>query len=262
MTVLLTNDDGFGEPGIECLYETLRKEHEVYVLAPEHNMSGTSALITMFRPLTLHRKGENRFSLEGSPADCVITAVKSGIFPRMPDIVFSGINADSNLGTDIIYSGTCAAARQASLYGIPGVGLSVEKKGGRDCPERSFDFEGMADFALSNIDKFHSLCGNRLRESEYGEYEYFLNINGASVKKYEGARFTSLCTRVYNDAVTVREENGTLTAEIHGGGQIVSLGGKDSDFAVSGSSCVSVSILKTQPEYIIPDDKTAVAEWK
>ncbi|MDR0720099.1 MAG: hypothetical protein LBF78_10730, partial [Treponema sp.] len=127
MNILLTNDDGVDSPGIITLFETLKAcpGHNVFVLAPDSDRSGVSnGLLALTKPLKITEKQSNVWSCEGLPADCVLAACLGGR-PCKPDVVISGINRGGNLGTDIIYSGTCAAARQASLLGIPGIALSL-----------------------------------------------------------------------------------------------------------------------------------------
>ena len=126
MNILLTNDDGVGSEGIQKLAEILRSRgNKVPVIAPDADRSGVSHCISVINgPIKLSVLGEDTWSCSGYPVDCVILALW-GALPQRPDIVLSGINRGANLGTDIIYSGTAAAARQASLQGIPAMALSL-----------------------------------------------------------------------------------------------------------------------------------------
>ena len=129
MKILLTNDDGIDAPGLNALYRSLLESgNEVWVVAPLSDRSGASCSVSIGRDLLLERRGENRYALDGSPIDCVISALKGGYLPSMPDAVLSGINSGGNLGTEVIYSGTCGAARQACLYSVPGIALRIKKK--------------------------------------------------------------------------------------------------------------------------------------
>jgi len=140
MLILLTNDDGIASQGITLLAKALREAgHRVLIVAPDTNRSGCSHSIHFLSgPLKLKEIEKDTFSCSGTPVDCVITALLGGIpeiciskedggldLEKAPDLVLSGINAGANLGTDIIYSGTAAAARQGSLFGIPSVALSL-----------------------------------------------------------------------------------------------------------------------------------------
>ncbi|MCL2601928.1 MAG: 5'/3'-nucleotidase SurE [Treponema sp.] len=127
MNILLSNDDGIECEGILKLAAALRAKgtHRILVIAPDTNRSGVSHAVSLLNvPVKLVQVGEDMWSCSGYPADCVIAAVR-GALPVKPDMVLSGINQGENLGTDLIYSGTAAAARQASLAGIPAVALSL-----------------------------------------------------------------------------------------------------------------------------------------
>jgi 5'-nucleotidase len=124
MKILLTNDDGIESPGLEALRHSLSGEHDVVVVAPDSERSGMSHSMTLRHPVLLRKAGHARYSCSGSPADCVIMT-RLGAVEFEPDMVVSGINDSPNLGTDIVYSGTCAAARQAAFYGIPSIAVSM-----------------------------------------------------------------------------------------------------------------------------------------
>ena len=131
MNILLTNDDGINSEGLQKLAEILRirLKHRVFVIAPDSNRSGVSHAISFINgPVVLCAAGEDAWSCSGLPVDCVMAGVL-GAFPEKPDLVLSGINQGANLGTDIIFSGTAAAARQASLLGVPGIALSLDGDG-------------------------------------------------------------------------------------------------------------------------------------
>ena len=143
MRILLTNDDSIASEGIKALISALSPAHDVWVVAPETEKSGGSHSITLRDSVRVRMVGEQRFSCRGTPADCVMIAVL-GLVPRDIELVISGINHGPNLGTDILYSGTAAGARQSALMGIPSVALSI----GAYVPP--FDFaEGFRSFRLS-----------------------------------------------------------------------------------------------------------------
>ncbi|HZR83146.1 MAG TPA: 5'/3'-nucleotidase SurE [Candidatus Binatia bacterium] len=137
MRILVTNDDGILAPGIAALAEALAPLGEIDVVAPETGQSGAAHAITFMTPLICERisVGGKPFgwSVDGSPADCVKLGVRE-LCAERPDLVVSGINAGSNLGVDVIYSGTVAAAVEAAFIGIPSIAISLEAAGG-------FDFE-------------------------------------------------------------------------------------------------------------------------
>jgi 5'-nucleotidase len=129
--VLLANDDGVAASGLLALREALGQDADVIVCAPETNQSATSHSLSLHRPLRLRQASEvgaGIFALDGTPADCVYVALHSGtrLLPRWPDLVVSGMNHGLNLGIDVFYSGTVAAAREAALRGIPSVAVSAD----------------------------------------------------------------------------------------------------------------------------------------
>ncbi len=139
--ILVTNDDGVYAPGIKVL-EAIAREitDDVWVVAPETEQSATSHSLTVRRPLRLRRLEERRFSIDGTPTDCVVVALGKVTTGRKPDLVLSGINHGGNLAEDVTYSGTVAAAMEAALLGLPAIALSLTRRGDHDfrwaTPER------------------------------------------------------------------------------------------------------------------------------
>ncbi len=121
--ILLTNDDGIEAEGLRALEECLAGLGEVVVVAPDRERSAVSHGLTLRSPLELHQVREKHFELNGTPADCVIHAFRQ-VLPVYPDLVISGINHGANLGDDIMYSGTVAAAREASRRGVASLAVS------------------------------------------------------------------------------------------------------------------------------------------
>jgi 5'-nucleotidase len=124
MRILVSNDDGYQAPGIVHLAVTLAEIAEVIVVAPDRDRSGASNSLTLKNPLyvTHHENGFN--SVEGTPTDCVHFAI-TGLLEEEPDMVVSGINAGANMGDDVIYSGTVAAAMEGRFLGLPAVAISL-----------------------------------------------------------------------------------------------------------------------------------------
>ncbi len=123
--VLLTNDDGIDAPGLAVLEEVAAElADEVWVVAPEHDQSGTSHSISLHSPLRVSRHGERRFGVLGTPGDCVVTAVRHLMKDAPPGLVLSGINRGANLGVETMYSGTVGAAMTGLLLGLPSIALS------------------------------------------------------------------------------------------------------------------------------------------
>lgn len=123
--VLLTNDDGIDAPGLAVLEEVARQlAREVWVVAPEHDRSGASHSISLHTPLRISQEGERRYSISGTPGDCVVMAVRNLMSDASPALVLSGINRGANLGVETVFSGTVGAAMTGMLLGIPSIALS------------------------------------------------------------------------------------------------------------------------------------------
>jgi 5'-nucleotidase len=130
--VLLANDDGIQAPGLRLLERILRKEaREVWVVAPETEQSAASHSLTMRRPLYVRKIGGRRFTVDGTPTDCILLAIHQVMKKHPPDVVISGINRGGNLGEDATYSGTVAAAREGTMLGFPSIALSQLYEDGR-----------------------------------------------------------------------------------------------------------------------------------
>ncbi len=126
MKILISNDDGVHAPGINILATALRQIAEIIVVAPDRDRSGASNSLTLQNPLRVRKIEDKVFSVQGTPTDCVHLAL-TGLFKEneMPDLVVSGINAGSNLGDDVFYSGTVAAAMEGRFLGIPSIAFSI-----------------------------------------------------------------------------------------------------------------------------------------
>src|SRR5215216_5244189 len=123
MRLLLTNDDGILAHGIDALITAAEPLGEITVVAPDREQSATSHSLTLHHPVRPIRRGERRWQVDGTPTDCVMIAVEA-LMPERPDFVLSGINHGSNMGEDVLYSGTVAAAMEGLTLGIPSVAIS------------------------------------------------------------------------------------------------------------------------------------------
>ena len=124
MRILLSNDDGYQAKGLVCLAEVLSELAEITVVAPDRNRSGASNSLTLDVPLRLEQVGERSYYVNGTPTDCVHVAL-TGLLDEDPDMVISGINFGANLGDDVIYSGTVAAATEGRYLGLPAIAVSL-----------------------------------------------------------------------------------------------------------------------------------------
>jgi 5'-nucleotidase len=204
MLILLTNDDGIGARGLQELRRALSDLDgvEVRVIAPHTNRSGTARSITTRSPIwveeTEFADGAVGFATEGTPVDCVRFA-ELGLLGRRPDLIVSGINHGSNLGDDVTYSGTVAAAFEGIILGIPGVAVSQQAGvGGMGYAGREFDFTTSAAVAREVVRK---LIDEPLSPST------LININ-CPAGEPEGIEITRLGKRLYDDELKLVEEDG------------------------------------------------------
>jgi 5'-nucleotidase len=124
MRILLTNDDGINAPGLAVLEEIAAHiSDDIWVVAPELDQSGVGHGLSLSSPLRARQADEKRFAINGTPTDCVIIAVRQ-LMPEPPDLILSGVNSGSNVGDDVTYSGTLAAAMEGAMLGIRSIGLS------------------------------------------------------------------------------------------------------------------------------------------
>lgn len=165
LNILLSNDDGYGAPGLNALAEAFRPAAEIVVVAPAVDQSGKGHSIVTRDPIMVTERkqpnGSSWFTVEGTPATCVRLAVES-LLPRRPDLVISGINRGENLGINVYYSGTVGAAREAAIVGLPAIAVSV---GGND----EKDYAAAAAFVLRMVEQ--------LREKQMLKPGLFLNVN-------------------------------------------------------------------------------------
>ncbi len=233
MKILLTNDDGIDCDGIIKLAAGLRtlNLHEIYILAPDSNRSGVSHSLSLFGPIKITRRSEDTWTCSGTPADCSIVAALGGL-PFKPDLIISGINAGANLGTDIIYSGTAAAARQAVLNDIPAIALSLDGHNG------PFLWDMAVDFILTHLDEFIEICAE----------DTFVNVNIPNTREGPaGMILTFPCRRRYQDKLAVfNAPHGHVYGFIEGGG-IDTEAEEGSDWDAISKNLVSVSPVFVHP---------------
>ncbi len=130
MKILVSNDDGYLATGINVLADALAQIADIVVVAPDRNRSAASNSLTLDSPLRVSEVGENRYKVDGTPSDCVHLAL-TGFLDHEPDLVVSGINHGANLGDDVIYSGTVAAAMEGRFLGLPTIAVSLVASGSR-----------------------------------------------------------------------------------------------------------------------------------
>lgn len=193
-TILVTNDDGIESDALGPLADALAPVGDVHIICPERNWSGASHSITLFRPLrcrpTTLRTGQPAFMTDGSPTDCVRLAVL-GFLKQRPDLVVSGINRGANLGDDITYSGTVAAAMEGLLSNIPSIAISVGAFGA------NIDFRPAAAFAAL-------LARNIIERGFMSDALLNVNVPALPADRITGVEVTRLGKRNYHDQLVER----------------------------------------------------------
>ena len=231
--VLCCNDDGIGAFGLELLSSIASHLAITWVVAPDREQSTTSHALTLGKRLRAERVGERKFQVvEGTPTDCALLALR-GIMPAKPDLVLSGVNHGSNMGEDVLYSGTVAAAMEATILG---------------CPAVAFSFAGDDDDVMASWEPtLRTLLRSLLRRWVWPS-ETFLNINlpGTCSGGVEDVAMTSLGRRDYEGSVN-RESDPTIHDEIMfriGGVSANWRGSDDADFRAVDAGKVSVTPLQ------------------
>lgn len=246
MRFLVTNDDGYMALGIGVLARAASAFGEVQVVAPDREQSATSHSLTMHFPLRVRRTGSGKIAVDGTPTDCVILAL-GALLEERPDFVFSGVNHGANLGDDVLYSGTVAAAMEATILGIPAVAVSYT---GRD-PE---EIEAWTEHLSGLLEQI-------VKRRDFPE-DTLLNINLPAIAPNEvaGVKVTTLGRRAYFDSLTRAHDPSGKEYYWIGGGESRWWGGADSDFRAIQAGYISVTPLHLDlTNYRLLQD---VGEWK
>jgi 5'-nucleotidase len=198
MLILLTNDDGIYAPGLVALYREIADLGEVHVVAPETVQSATGHGVTLSTPLLTQRvtveNGFTGIAVDGRPADCVKLAAAQ-LLPRAPDLVISGLNAGANVGINVVYSGTVAAAIEAGFLGLPSIAVSLFLR--NNIPT---DFARASKLARKTID--------RILEAGLGA-GHVASINLPALRADQqptGIKIVRQCTRPWNDTYDRRKD--------------------------------------------------------
>ena len=226
--ILISNDDGIHARGIKALKKALEQIADVTVVAPDRERSGASHSLTMDVPLRTHRISDNVIGVDGTPTDCVLLALKL-LLPEPPDLVVSGINRGPNMGDDVTYSGTIAAAMEATLMGIPAIAVSLCR-----CESGAYDYEASAEIArkvaLMVLD----------RGLPHGT---LLNVNVPNIPREEitGVEIARQGKQIYEEAVVEKQDpRGRTYYWI--GGQLTSWEPEpDTDYAAVSEGLVSIT---------------------
>lgn len=192
MNILISNDDGIDAPGLAALESVLGQFGTTWVVAPDRERSAQSHTLTMHKPLFAKPRGPRRFAVSGTPADCVYMATY-GLLPERADLVVSGINRGANIGHDVHYSGTVAAAREGSLQGIPSLSVSLAYL---DVPKH---YDTAAALAARVVERM-------LSDGVAEDCHLNLNVPDLPLDQVRGIRPAPLGRRTYGHLVETRTD--------------------------------------------------------
>jgi 5'-nucleotidase len=232
MRILLSNDDGILAKGLGVLEQACEPLGEIFVVAPDREQSATSHSLTLHHPLRPVQLGERRWQVDGTPTDCVLVACQALLDVR-PDVVISGINHGPNMGEDVLYSGTVAAAMEGLALGIPSIAVSFAGSVLR------------ADAMLeTQVDVLRTLLQTLIALPAFPP-DTLLNINLPAVpaEQIKGHRLTRLGRRVFSDSITRMKDPWGREILWIGGGSVEWSGPEDSDFRAVRDGYISVTPL-------------------
>ena len=233
MNILLRNDDGIYAAGLWSLYESLSARHNVFVVAPDRERSAVGHGITLHQPLRAEKMNVNNgctgYAVNGTPADCVKIGMIE-ILDKKPDMVISGINHGANVGVNINYSGTVAAAREAALYQIPAIAVSIKGY-------QHVSYDTAADFTAFLADHVYKKglpSGTILN----------VNIPDLSLSEIKGIRISRQGTEFYEEYFDKRIDPRNHTYYWHGYDSPVSFNNPDIDGAALEENFISITPIK------------------
>jgi 5'-nucleotidase len=232
-TILVTNDDGVSSPGIKILAKTLKSIGEVYVVAPETEQSAVAHALTLHRPLKSEKAGKNIYYINGTPTDCVIIGVNK-LLPSKPEIIVSGINNGGNLGDNLTYSGTVAAAIEGTLLGIPSIAVSLvtEYNNNHGPQKMTSGFNRAAECAIEIV--------NKIIQSGLPK-DTLLNVNVPLGPEIMGTKITSQGKLVYDNGIQVLSDPRGKECYWIGGGEPQWKKGGDTDLDAIHNGYISVT---------------------
>lgn len=222
--IVLTNDDGFDAAGFQALYHGLKKDFDIFVCAPRYEQSGASHSLTLRRPIKVEKLRERFFVIDGTPTDCILLAYHD-LLKGDIGLVVSGINNGPNMGSDVFYSGTVAAALQAGHFGIKAMALSMADR-------LASDFRHAVDYTKKLIPRLLTATAPTLVLN--------INIPNGPIK---GERITKMGKRIYNDKVYRNHEKENVMYSVIDGVLDCQLDA-DTDFQAVNEGYVSITPLK------------------
>jgi 5'-nucleotidase len=233
MRLLISNDDGILAHGIECLIAAAEPLGEVWVVAPDREQSAMSHSLTLHHPVRPVKRGDRRWQLDGTPTDCVMIAVEA-LLPDKPDFVLSGINHGQNMGEDVLYSGTVAAAMEGLVLGIPSIAISFA--GG--------DLRADLSQLKQQVSVLTPLLRHLTSLKPFPAQTLFnVNLPPRPSDQIKGVKLTRLGRRYYPNSLQKMQDPWGRQVYWIGGGEMVWSGEDDSDFKAIEDGYVSVTPL-------------------
>lgn len=233
MRLLISNDDGILAHGLECLVAAAEPLGEVWVVAPDREQSAMSHSLTLHHPLRPIRRGDRRWQVDGTPTDCVMIGVEA-LLPQKPDFVVSGINHGQNMGEDILYSGTVAAAMEGLALGIPSIAVSFA---GGDLRADVSQLKQLVPVLTPLLEHLTSL-------EPFPPHTLFnVNLPPVSSDRVKGVRLTRLGRRLYSGSLQPMKDPWGRDVIWIGGGEVSWTGEEDSDFRAIEEGYISVTPL-------------------
>lgn len=233
MRLLLSNDDGILARGLETLEKAARPLGDVWVVAPDREQSATSHSLTLHHPLRPVQLGPQRWQVDGTPTDCVMLAIEA-LLPQRPDFVLSGINHGPNMGEDVLYSGTVAAAMEGLALGVPSIAVSFAGRVLRSDDTLLEDHVEALSRLLKHLTSLPTFPADTLLN---------VNIPAIPAKELKGVRLTRLGRRVFSDSLTPMKDPWGRDIFWIGGGSVAWSGSEDSDFRAVKEGFISVTPL-------------------
>ncbi len=232
--ILVTNDDGINSQGIRTLSKALQSVGEVYIVAPEREQSAVGHALTLHRPLKSEKISNKTYFINGTPTDCIILGVNK-LLPQKPDLIVSGINNGGNMGDDITYSGTVAAAIEGTLCGILSIAISFVRKA-----QSNIVYYNKGALRFQKAAQFAQRLAKQVFEKGLPA-DTFLNVNVPDTTRIKGIRLTRQGKRVYDNSIQeMLDPRGRKHFWI-GSDTPVWQSGEDSDFEAVKNGFISVT---------------------
>ena len=233
MRLLLSNDDGILARGLDCLERAARPLGDVWVVAPDREQSATSHSLTLHHPLRPVQLAPQRWQVDGTPTDCVMVAIEA-LLPDRPDFVLSGINHGPNMGEDVLYSGTVAAAMEGLALGVPSIAVSFAGGDLRADVSQLKEQVKVLTPLLRHLTSLPNFPADTL---------FNVNLPPVPADDVKGVKLTRLGRRAYSGSVAPMKDPWGRQIYWIGGGEISWTGESDSDFRAIQEGYISVTPL-------------------